>query len=145
MAADGYSLRPVASPLTCPFCARQLREVDCNGTQIDVCDCGGMWFDADEIAAWASKAKLDGPVPDGSNCLPHASECYRCPRCAEFSLKSRVLHDVFFARCDECAGIWLTPEGVSQMNPAGRPERGPRKQGAAQVAAAFLDLFRSLW
>jgi len=128
------------SPLTCPYCQRHLREVDHHGAHIDACDCGGMWFDSGEIAEWVRGSKLKALVPDGTNDAPFHSDPYRCPRCAELSLHSRVLDGVHFARCDRCAGIWLTPQGVVRMNPAFGAERAHGDRAVGDVFVAFLEL-----
>jgi Zn-finger nucleic acid-binding protein len=138
--------RAIVNPgLTCPYCSRPLREVDYHGTHIDACDCGGIWFDAEEIGAWARANGRNEAIPDGRNCAPFPSDPYRCPRCAVLSLESRVLDGIHFARCEKCAGVWLTPEGAACMNPAGAADRSMDRASVLEAIGAFLQMLGSAW
>lgn len=108
--------------LTCPACARPLREVVHRDVHVDACDCGGMWFDAGEIAAWAK-----GRNPVGAAVAPPApsqSDAPSCPRCTGSLSRRGESRSIPFAQCGKCAGVWLPAEAVAKLDPSS-PDTDP--------------------
>ena len=132
----------MSAALACPSCERRLRPVDYDGTQVDVCDCGGMWFDRGELEQWARSKQLNGPLPDGSNGALLSDDSGRCPRCCVSSLRDRGRGGIAFAHCTRCHGIWLFPQGAARLDPAATP--GP--SGWEHACGLFFEaLLQGLW
>jgi Zn-finger nucleic acid-binding protein len=130
-------------PRACPSCRRSLRQVDYDGVHVDACDCGGIWFDAGELAAWARANQLRGPLPDANAGAPTDDDPGHCPRCRTASLRSRVLAAARFARCSTCAGIWLTADAVARFQPASGSDAAAGAIGHGLTG--FLELLVTLW
>jgi Zn-finger nucleic acid-binding protein len=110
----------VAMPTTrsCPDCKRVMRELRHQDVAVDACECGGMWFDHGELAAWrASHTKAAAPNPV---LKPRPGAARRCPHCAASSLRSVWLDKVPVASCSQCQGIWLPGAGVAMFDRGSR-------------------------
>ena len=102
--------------MNCPACDTDLTERTVDGVALDVCEggCGGIWFDKDELLAFAephecpSSGLLD--VPRDPTIQIDPERRHHCPRCETyvmqrhfFSVKMAVEVD----ECPGCGGMWL--------------------------------------
>ncbi len=107
----------------CPDCKREMRELRHQDVVVDACDCGGMWFDRGELAAWrAAHATVQTVVAK-----PRTGPACRCPHCAGPSLGPVWLDRVSAASCSSCQGYWLPGTSVAMV---GRGGRGATDSGA---------------
>lgn len=128
----------MGNPVTmkCPACKHALKKTSVGSVTIDVCQggCGGIWFDADELA------KVNTAVPTGKNPIATINRTVeadagedrvlKCVKCRGtklerklFSLGSGVIMDC----CPKCQGIWLDHGELDtireETNPTPRPVR----------------------
>lgn len=122
--------------MKCPACDRALTRLEIGPVLLDVCQqgCGGIWFDAEELA------KVSQTAPTGKNPaaeisrdpkLPVDEERERnCVHCRGvklerklFSLGSGVIMDC----CPRCSGLWLDHGELdlirAELHPLPRPQR----------------------
>ncbi|MFM2295615.1 MAG: hypothetical protein RLZZ350_2028 [Verrucomicrobiota bacterium] len=101
--------------MRCPACEHILLRFKTGNVVLDACHhCGGLWFDAGELA----KVNREQPDPDELIAdFPHRAEtrvaensARPCPRCVTatltqklYSLGSGVIMDC----CPDCRGLWL--------------------------------------
>jgi Zn-finger nucleic acid-binding protein len=105
-------------PSTCPSCQRTLREVSHHGVSVDVCDCGGIWFDQGEIERWARSAGVARRLQSPRSDVDAGATGVDCMRCAQHGLEWGEHNKVRFARCSQCGGIWLAADAVARLDPA---------------------------
>lgn len=120
----------------CPACDRKLTRLQIGPVLLDACQqgCGGIWFDAEELA------KVNQAVPPGKTSAPQITcdpkspvddarerKCVHCRGVKLerklFSLGSGVIMDC----CPKCHGIWLDHGELDtireELNPLPRPVR----------------------
>jgi uncharacterized protein len=100
----------------CPACDRQLSRIKTGPVLLDICQngCGGIWFDAAELA------QLNHSVPTGKKPLAEiirdptvtvdAERIRKCVRCRGVKLERKLFSlgtGVILDRCPKCAGTWL--------------------------------------
>lgn len=122
--------------MKCPACDRTLTRLQAGPVLLDACQqgCGGIWFDADELA------KVNQTTPAGKKpaaeitCDPELQldedrerKCVHCRNVKLerklFSLGSGVIMDC----CPKCSGLWLDHGELdlirAELNPLPRPVR----------------------
>lgn len=126
----------MTSPLACPGCKQELHPFDDpSGVRVDVCDCGGLWLDADELA------KLGGELPRGG--IEYGGD-RRCPRC-DVRMDVRPSKVVELDVCPKCRGLYLDPNELKLLvtvTAVAAPKARSAKVGAdsaAPVAAARFE------
>ena len=126
--------------LCCVNCGRAMREVVHRDVTVDACDCGAMWFDADEIEAWARGREA---LPHGpGEWEPAAGSKQECPHCKSENLSPRQAKSVRFGYCTNCAGIWLPATSVADLDPA----FGKEGQGLGLEAVRFaVEFIGAIW
>ncbi len=100
-------------PMTCPRCGtRTLNSVDTvEGPTLDFCrDCGGVWFDRDELSAFLSWKRMPEPIE-------RAADLIDCPRCAAPTLSgfSFTEDGPLLDRCTRCGGVWCDQGEVAAL------------------------------
>lgn len=129
--------------LQCPDCQRPLREVVHHDVHVDVCDCGGMWFDRGELETWrrASKGQRQGGKAAD---LERNAKALPCPGCASMDLRARSLDTIACARCERCGGVWLPGNAVALLAPS-RPQGTDSGIATAVFDAVFQSLAAFPW
>lgn len=114
--------------MKCPVCESQLKPVDYEGVEIDVCEtCGGEFLDADELGhivrvreqvfsddvreVLSLREPIFGvPVEERrrSLCCP---KCHTDMRTINYSTDSGVYVD----RCEGCGGFWLDADELEHV------------------------------
>ena len=92
---------------------------------IDVCRCGGMWFDAGELVAWR-KGLATSPIVSrvqGSTAMP-------CPRCPTAHLLAHTVATVPVRACPTCRGAFVPAESVARLEPATNGASGAETAGS---------------
>ncbi|MCA8977255.1 MAG: zf-TFIIB domain-containing protein [Planctomycetes bacterium] len=126
--------------MACPGCAATLRAVEHAGLQLDVCACGGIWFDRGELGRWLEQNGMRHSVPAAGELATEEGNRRRCPRCATATLHRFVAGELRGSGCRTCEGIWLTAIDV-------RRARGLRPSPASagsSVAWSLADLIGSV-
>lgn len=116
--------------MKCPACKKSLREKTAGEITLDVCHggCGGIWFDATELARVSPTASASlhtiwqSPNHSGSDEGPRA-----CPRCPDQMLERKWFSDakkIEIDQCRKCNGIWLDDgefTGIYEESRRGKP------------------------
>ena len=122
----------------CPRCGAGLRAEPVGPVTIDGCpSCGGLWFDADELARLAQQGRdsvaaaettLDPPPGQA----PAATGQMQCPQCAAPLYEFQFDHSpgVALDACPQCRGIWVDDRELDAL-----AQRMPAAQGGAERAA----------
>lgn len=122
--------------MKCPVCKHTLKKTAVGPVSLDACQggCGGIWFDADELAKInKSFPAVKNPVAEISRSVEVDSgedRILKCVKCRGiklerklFSLGSGVIMDC----CSKCGGVWLDHGELEtireETNPAPRPVR----------------------
>lgn len=115
--------------MKCPVCNSELSAVTYHGLEVDTCkNCGGIWFDPDEL-----KFYIDFFIQDNPDLSPSAITIKRekkplpviqrpetqklCPRCGEamhmfnYACDSNIILD----KCPQCQGIWTDGGEIRQL------------------------------
>jgi Zn-finger nucleic acid-binding protein len=103
---------------SCPSCQRTLREVTHHGVRVDVCDCGGIWFDHGEIERWARDAGIARRMQTSRSDFARGATGSPCQPAEPHGLEWAEHNKVRFARCARCGGIWLAADAVARLDPA---------------------------
>ncbi len=92
-----------------------MREEPHGEVTLDRClACGGLWFDADELAAYLRGAPAGAAVPASG--APGAAEApLRCPRCATQPLRGFRVRGVPVRSCPGCEGLFLGPDALETL------------------------------
>jgi len=136
--------------MNCPKCRTVLKRDEYQGIEIDKCpNCGGMWFDADELDDLEDQAfsvdNLKGSL------IHYAVETnWPCPHCGKFLKKFQYrLYSLELEYCESGDGFWLDAgeaERVLEIM-AQREKDMERKFKAEAEWRKTLDQFRrkSFW
>ncbi len=104
--------------MKCLSCGSEMKTVVIEGIEIDVCpNCGGMWFDEDELVKLAEldtdafqgvEEILTPPEKAPSGQTPGYTG-RKCPRCGAplFSHYYGGNSDIVIDTCEQCGGVWL--------------------------------------
>lgn len=122
---------------------------------LDICQhgCGGVWFDAAELA------QLNQNVPAGKKPLAEiirdpsitvdSKRIRKCVRCRGVKLERKLFSlgtGVILDRCPKCAGTWLDHGELESIreetNPSPRPPRIVKKSAVRRVPIHFEVLQR---
>ena len=101
--------------MICPFCESQLVAEVHAGIEIDRCEeCGGLWFDRDELAAYR---KADGKNDHHElvSVVCREEPCLSCPRCRSETLVAVEVAGVEARRCSNCSGIAIQSKSVPSI------------------------------
>lgn len=94
--------------VACPGCGSVFEQRRYGDLEIDECrDCGGLWFDSQELADYLMRRKVAstgvdwaGPCRD----IKTSSMRLSCPRCEDSQLKPCKWGVLVFNRCGRCFG-----------------------------------------
>jgi membrane associated rhomboid family serine protease/Zn-finger nucleic acid-binding protein len=101
--------------MLCPVCKKQMMSRQIGEVTVDICsNCGGIWFDKDELKETLSILKKSSEIPFRNfKPLPREDEAQEfreiyCPRCATALKPFNYAYDsgIFLDRCPSCGGIW---------------------------------------
>ena len=124
----------------CPKCAKPMVTWAPGAVELDHCSgCRGLWFDADELVEHL--ADISGETVEAH---PDAGSqtSYRCPKCADQSLREAYLLDVRVESCPGCDGIFLDLGEVHELLGAlSAPERSAAGSSLAGFDHFALGLF----
>ena len=105
--------------MQCPECKSELIEEHHSAVAVDRCKgCNGYWFDKDEIEAFARSKEtfLKRKVVDESDFLSVTSiPAGPCPRCSRGTLEVGLFRGLYFSRCNQCSGFFLTDEQIQLL------------------------------
>ena len=98
--------------MRCPACGRAMQEESFGPVAVDVCGCGGLWFD------WAELAEVDEPHEGFGAALekglarpagPQRAGPLRCTKCDVAMREHRYqnIPGVWIDECYGCAGFFL--------------------------------------
>lgn len=125
--------------MQCSSCDRPLRAVVHREVHVDVCDCGGMWFDRGELDTWMRRERIPPPLAPVVGVKGAATSS--CPRCATKTLERRTIEGASGGRCSRCTGVWLSAAAIAKFDPAPREPGGSGWytffDGVIQLAAAI--------
>ena len=135
--------------MKCPACNRKLTEIKVGAVALDVCQggCGGVWFDADELAHVNDQHRKSGRglqvTWDETITVDDALPRY-CPVCPRTKLVRRLFSlgtGVEMDCCPKCQGVWLDFGELEtiqeETNPKPRPVRHVVKRQAGSLAINF--------
>lgn len=88
--------------------------------RIDVCICGGAWFDLGEVQRFTGQAVPARPMPAVAAAPPTLVRG-DCPRCPGQALQPRQFAARTVAGCAICRGVWLSRAALHELVPAERP------------------------
>jgi Zn-finger nucleic acid-binding protein len=83
-----------------------------DSVQIDVCRCGGMWFDAGELAAWRA-----GRAAKPLVCRCQGTTERPCPRCPSQRLLDHTVATIPVLACPGCHGVFVPAASVARLDP----------------------------
>ena len=121
--------------MNCPECATAMQEEAHHGVMIDRCsNCGGMWFDIEEIQNYldAHGTRVGQPVPQEDELrASHTGEAELCTCCEERRLRAGTLRGFKYLRCSWCGGIYLSAADLEkiQSRETGPPASPPLPPG----------------
>jgi len=125
--------------MECPECRLELVEERHGHVVVDHCrGCGGIWFDAEEIAEFV-RSRLGrtglGKARDSDFEDLTGFAAGRCPRCLSDTLRLGLHRDLSFERCDRCRGFFLTARQIQDILIQEQPY-SPRSLGLAVAGMA---------
>lgn len=136
--------RPAPTRLNCPVCDGHLDPHRCptSGLEIDACaDCGGLWFDRDELQkVMTTPGLLEALQLPSPKLQPKGQGAHLCLRCLEQPLKQYHLGDVEVDACTQCRGSWLDGGELDRLTRA--PQVNPQLGLVSQLLNAFRALFQ---
>ena len=133
--------------MNCPRTGTQLREVDIDGTKVDVSEaCGGLWLDSYELlkfdeAKESAGEKLIDLMSEYSGDDIYPEQRLNCPRDSEVVMMRRfysVKRQIEIDECPKCGGIWLDAGELTKIR-----EAYPTKE-ARDEAVYLLSRHRAL-
>jgi Zn-finger nucleic acid-binding protein len=100
---------------TCPDCRGPLFAELHGGVQLDLCVCGGAWFDPGELKRWSPRAAARLRELAGAP----AATAPPCPGCAAAggSLRPRQAAGASVGVCARCTGVWLPRKSFAALAP----------------------------
>jgi len=107
----------------CPNCGTTMVVDVVHGVSLDVCpNCGGTWFEADELRALIHSAPHaleelgEMVIPKVEQVRMHASEM-RCPNGHGVLINYHYMYDspIILHTCTTCGGFWVAAEEVAKM------------------------------
>ena len=112
--------------MNCPNCNKPLARFTFRNVQLDDCpDCGGIWFDADELKqvrsagpdAWTNLEAQIAPR-DPNTTAPSPNYEKKCPKCAVLMRPYRYMvnSDVHLDECEQCGGAWVDDSELAAMS-----------------------------
>src|SRR5688500_10526198 len=91
------------------------------GITIDRCkECGGLWFDAQELDRCLLALYPDGALPPEARTPDRGRGTRRCPRCDQF-MKTAGWTGLVLDRCDTCRGLFVEASELAHMERAQPP------------------------
>lgn len=128
--------------MTCPECASVLREESHCGILVDCCTtCGGVWFDAGELAVYRTRSMPESQEPS-SQWEPTKEDSesarQRCPRCNTQSLLLGTAHGLNARRCAGCRGIFVSKQVLMEASGQQASVVAEVAVGAAEVAGEIV-------
>lgn len=137
--------------MKCPGCTRTMREDRFAGHVVDVCECGGIWFDAGEMQPDGTDAEI-GPLVRAAFERPAPRKprdgkcCPRCDRALEM-YPYAPLPDVWLEGCPLGEGVFAYGATIRDLM---RRHRAGDRRGATGHAVesslgelAFLEAMLS--
>jgi Zn-finger nucleic acid-binding protein len=104
----------------CPDCRALLHEETRRNVRLDVCICGGAWFDLGEVQLYSGCAMPTRPLSAAVATQPTLVRG-NCPRCPDAPLQPRQFAGRTVAGCASCRGVWLSRVTLQHLVPAERP------------------------
>lgn len=135
--------------MKCPACARKLTEIRVGSVALDVCQggCGGVWFDAGELAHVNDQHRKSGhglQVTRDETITVDDALPRHCPVCSRTKLVRRLFSlgtGVELDCCPKCQGVWLDFGELEiiqvETNPQPHPVRHVVKRPASSIAINF--------
>ncbi len=127
----------------CPSCSTRLDPEKHGRIEIDRCgQCGDLWFDRTELAAYIERSGPTSAAVDwGSPVKTPGSSvtALNCPRCETPTLFPFKWKEIPFNRCDRCSGVHVTREGLDQLL-----ARAEKRQGIGGAKAIVGDTLGSV-
>lgn len=137
--------------MKCPACDHPLAEFVMGGVKLDACQggCGGIWFDAFELARVGESLGTPGThllqVDRDPARVVDLQRKRACPRCEGIKLKrhfSSAQRKIEVDDCPNCGGCWLDAGELQQL----RSEQVRREAATTiQVAAISMETIRYLY
>jgi len=136
----------------CPVCDRKLIELQAGPVVLDACQrgCGGVWFDAHELA------KVNQAIPAGRqspvvverepSVTVDEERVRKCVRCRGVKLERKLFSlgtGVIMDCCPKCHGIWLDHGELESIREETNPNPPPvrnivrRRGGAKSIPINF--------
>ena len=133
--------------MKCPNCGARLNKYVYHGTAVDVCaDCGGVWFEGEELKLFISKfLERNSDIPEAKIDLNKQikiqkeieySESLRlCPKCGDRMPVFNFAYDsnIILNRCDICEGIWADGKEIHALAIHRKGNENMRELGRAIV------------
>jgi uncharacterized protein len=112
--------------MNCPNCHKPLTRFTFKNVQLDDCpECGGIWFDADELRqvkasgpdAWTEIESQVAPRSPETT-APKAGYERKCPKCGVDMQPYRYMinSDVHLDECEQCGGTWVDDTELVAMS-----------------------------
>ena len=132
----------VRSDRVCPRCGQSLFLVERGGERLDICrECGGIWFDRDELASLLGEESSVELLIGISMDLK--GESLPCPDGRE-SMTTKEVYGVFVDICRGCGGIWMDKGETEKIWANDEKIRHPFGIGVEEAdPARFWDKFRT--
>lgn len=99
--------------MRCPKCRSDMQPVNYDGVEVDRCgECQGIWFDAGELEALATRKQAALAVDTGDARVGkemNTTDDYRCPRCGG-AMARRVdprQRHIWYESCTDCNGSFF--------------------------------------
>lgn len=133
--------------MNCPRTGTQLREVDIDGTKVDVSEaCGGLWLDSYELLKFdevkeSAGEKLIDLMSEYSGGDIDPEQRLNCPRDSEVVMMRRfysVKRQIEIDECPKCGGIWLDAGELTKIREA-YPTKEARDEAGQQFMSEVLD------
>ncbi len=107
--------------MLCPVCDESTLIIELEEVELDLCvECGGLWFDTDELQLLFASAGADGdPVAAAIGSLPDqgTDRRLRCPRCSQRLHYVQVPShkSLHVDRCPDGDGLWFDRGELRQL------------------------------
>jgi Zn-finger nucleic acid-binding protein len=138
--------------MKCPACFNELVQRQVGSLTLDVCQggCGGIWFDAFELARVDQEEEQAGEpflnIERDERIVVDTARKRDCPRCPEvrlhrhfYSAKRRVEVD----QCPNCGGYWLDAGELAQLREEkSEADRAAQARGSRISSADIRYLYR---
>ena len=105
---------------------------------VDRCEeCGGLWFDAEELERWLGDAHAGDIGPLESRIPARGVGSRPCPRCTH-ALGTAGWTALVLDRCDKCRGLFVEAGEFVRLQREGLPEQSDIFE--SKLTAAFVDI-----